>query len=193
MPRLRGPLRREQLMQVATKLFAERGYDATTTAAIAEAAGVTEPVLYRHFAGKREMFAAILNSTILRMIQRWGGILQSTSDPATQIRAIAAGFPKHVEELHDDHRLLHGAIATARDEDVKSVLRAHYDQFVELFAELVRRGQAAGIFQKDIDAVQAAWLLVNLGTGYAFLRLGMGIENVDVRLEVELAIKSLCV
>ena len=42
-------------MDVATKLFARNGYEATTTAAIAEAAGVTEPILYRHFEGKQDL------------------------------------------------------------------------------------------------------------------------------------------
>ena len=42
MPRLKAPQRREQLIEVATKLFARNGYEATTTAAIALAAGVTE-------------------------------------------------------------------------------------------------------------------------------------------------------
>src|SRR5687768_7683292 len=53
MPRLKAAQRREQLISVATRLFAERGYEATTTAAIAEAAGVTEPILYRHFHNKQ--------------------------------------------------------------------------------------------------------------------------------------------
>src|SRR5438067_12182421 len=62
MRRLKAPQRREQLIEVATKLFAKWGYDATTTAAIAEAAGVTEPILYRHFDSKQELFVAIVPS-----------------------------------------------------------------------------------------------------------------------------------
>ena len=58
--RLKAPQRREQLIEVATKLFAKSGYDATTTADIAKAAGVTEPILYRHFESKQELFIAIV-------------------------------------------------------------------------------------------------------------------------------------
>ena len=57
--RLKAPQRREQLIAVATKQFGKFGYDATTTAAIADAAGVTEPILYRHFGSKQELFIAI--------------------------------------------------------------------------------------------------------------------------------------
>ena len=62
MPRLKAPQRREQLIEVATKLFARNGYEATTTAAIALAAGVTEPILYRHFKSKQELFVAIVRA-----------------------------------------------------------------------------------------------------------------------------------
>ena len=60
MARLKAAQRREQLIGVATKLFAKTGYDATTTADIAKAAGVTEPILYRHFESKQELFVAIV-------------------------------------------------------------------------------------------------------------------------------------
>ncbi len=59
MARLKAPQRREQLISVATRQFAKFGYDATTTDAIAKAAGVTEPILYRHFGSKQELFIAI--------------------------------------------------------------------------------------------------------------------------------------
>src|SRR5689334_17648135 len=71
MPRLKAPQRREQLMEVATRLFARLGYDATTTAAIAEAAGVTEPILYRHFESKQELFVAIVKEVSERTMRHW--------------------------------------------------------------------------------------------------------------------------
>src|SRR3954452_2902809 len=74
MPRLKAPQRREQLMEVATKLFARNGYEATTTAAIAEMAGVTEPILYRHFRSKQELFVAIVKAVSDRTLRHWEDI-----------------------------------------------------------------------------------------------------------------------
>src|SRR3954471_19893320 len=71
MPRLKAPQRREQLMEVATKLFAKNGYEATTTAAIAAMAGITEPILYRHFKSKQELFVAIVKSVSGKTIKHW--------------------------------------------------------------------------------------------------------------------------
>ena len=53
---MKAPERRAQVLRVATRLFARFGYARTTTASLARAAGVTEPVLYRHFPSKRALF-----------------------------------------------------------------------------------------------------------------------------------------
>src|SRR5678809_302220 len=107
MPRLKAPQRREQLMEVASKLFAKNGYDATTTAAIAEAAGVTEPILYRHFKSKQEMFVAIVKAVSEQTMQHWQELVRDTTDPAQQIRKISAEIPDHMAQLSDAYHVLH--------------------------------------------------------------------------------------
>ncbi|MFL6546664.1 MAG: TetR/AcrR family transcriptional regulator [Candidatus Udaeobacter sp.] len=53
--------RKEQLIAVAMKLFARKGFRGTTTKEIAKAAGVNQAILFRHFASKDELYAAILD------------------------------------------------------------------------------------------------------------------------------------
>src|SRR5207248_3964206 len=101
MGRLKAPQRREQLIEVATKLFARNGYDATTTAAIALAAGVTEPILYRHFKSKQELFVAIVKAVSDRTMKHWHDLIDGVTDPAEQIRRVAAELPQHMEKLAD--------------------------------------------------------------------------------------------
>ena len=60
-PRMRKADRKRQLMHHAKQLFVTLGYQHTTTEKIAQAAGVTEPVLYRHFANKKTLFIEVLN------------------------------------------------------------------------------------------------------------------------------------
>jgi len=57
--RLSAPARREQLLDVALEVFAHTGYHDTSMNDVAEAAGVTKPVLYQHFESKRELFQAL--------------------------------------------------------------------------------------------------------------------------------------
>src|ERR1051325_10983896 len=101
MPRLKAPQRREQLMDVATKLFAKNGYEATTTAAIAAMAGITEPILYRHFKSKQELFIAIVKAMSDRTMRHWRELIEGVDDPAEQIRRIAAEMPQHMLKLDD--------------------------------------------------------------------------------------------
>jgi len=59
--RMAGEDRRLQLLAVAVSLFSDRGFRGTTTKEIAQAAGVSEAMVFRHFANKEELYAAILD------------------------------------------------------------------------------------------------------------------------------------
>ncbi len=59
--RMAGDERRQQLLRVAMRLFSERGFSGTTTKEIANAAGISEAMVFRHFANKDELYSAILD------------------------------------------------------------------------------------------------------------------------------------
>jgi len=59
---MKGDARREQILQTAVSLFSQRGFSGTTTKEIAKAAGVSEAMVFRHFASKDELYGAILES-----------------------------------------------------------------------------------------------------------------------------------
>ncbi|HTW94526.1 MAG TPA: TetR/AcrR family transcriptional regulator [Tepidisphaeraceae bacterium] len=173
MLRLKAPQRRQQLMTVATRLFAKWGYEATTTAAIADAAGVTEPILYRHFKAKQELFVAIVRDMSDQTVRHFHDLAAPISDPAEKLRAIARGFPDHLRRLSDAYQVIHGALATSRDRKVLAVIREHYQQIEEFFADLIRQGQQSGIFRPHDDPHIHAWHLINLGIGYAMISLNL--------------------
>src|SRR5918997_402597 len=59
--RMAGEDRRRQIVDVAMRLFSERGFRGTTTKEIATAAGVSEAIIFRHFATKDELYTAIID------------------------------------------------------------------------------------------------------------------------------------
>src|SRR3954469_4663921 len=59
--RMAGEERRQQILRVAVHLFSQRGFRGTTTKEIAQAAGISEAMVFRHFATKDELYAAILD------------------------------------------------------------------------------------------------------------------------------------
>ena len=61
--RMKGDERREQILQTAVNLFSQRGFKGTTTKEIARAAGVSEAMVFRHFATKDELYGSILDNT----------------------------------------------------------------------------------------------------------------------------------
>jgi AcrR family transcriptional regulator len=173
MPRLKAPQRREQLMEVATKLFARNGYEATTTAAIALAAGVTEPILYRHFKSKQELFVAIVKVVSDRTMKHWEDLIRGVDDPSEQFRRIAADLPQHMEKLADAYHVLHGALATSRDKKVLAVMKEHYLQIEKFFVKVIGDGQKSGVFRRNMQPRAAAWTLIISGIGYGMIALNL--------------------
>src|SRR5256885_15963897 len=103
MARLKAAQRREQLISVATKLFAKTGYDATTTADIAKAAGVTEPILYRHFESKQELFIAIVRDVSATTMKGWNEAVAGGDDPAEKNRRGSQTMPDHFQRFNDSY------------------------------------------------------------------------------------------
>jgi AcrR family transcriptional regulator len=173
MPRLKAPQRRVQLIEVATKLFARHGYEATTTAAIAEAAGVTEPILYRHFKSKQELFVAIARAMSDQTLKHWHDLIDGVRDPVERIRRVAEKFPSHIQKQADAYHVIHGALCTSRDPKVLKVMKEHYEQIEEFFVGVISDGQKAGIFRAGMDPRVSAWQLINIGIGYAMISLNL--------------------
>ena len=173
MSRLKAPQRREQLLEVAEKIFAKWGYSATTTAAIAQAAGVTEPILYRHFSSKQELFVAITRSVSAQTLERWHELIASAPSSTEKIRTIAREFPAHLHRLQNAYRVIHGALANSRDRRVLNAMKEHYTQLEKFFSAIVTAGQKSGEFRAGLDPKVPAWQLINVGIGYAMVTLNL--------------------
>jgi len=180
MPRLKAAQRREQLIDVATKLFALGGFDATTTAAIASAAGVTEPILYRHFKSKQELFVAIVEEVSNATMDHWRELIAAESEPREQLRMICDALPPHIKRFEDEYHVLHGALSMSRDKKVLAVIREHYEQIEKFFMDIIQHGQKLGSFRRDINAQSAAWQLITTGIGYAMISLNL--QNLDKQM-----------
>jgi len=173
MPRLKAPQRREQLIEVATKLFARNGYEATTTSAIALAAGVTEPILYRHFKNKQELFIAIVRSVSDVTLKAWQAIVAHEQDPIKRIKLCCEAIPDHIRRNGDAYHVLHGALATSRDKKVLAVMKEHYFQIEKFFSKVIQDGQKSGVFRKNMQPRAAAWTLIITGIGYGMIALNL--------------------
>jgi AcrR family transcriptional regulator len=87
-----GRATRGQLIEVATALFAEHGYEGTSVEAVLAAAGVSRGALYYHFAGKEALFTAVLEAVSDRVAAEVTEIISSCTDPVDAVRVGALGW-----------------------------------------------------------------------------------------------------
>ena len=87
-----GRATRGQLIEVATGLFAEHGYDGTSIEAVLTAAGVSRGALYHHFAGKEALFTAVVEALSERILAQQTEIISGCTDPVDALRTGALGW-----------------------------------------------------------------------------------------------------
>ena len=120
--RLTAAERRPLIEQAATRLFAERGFAATTVDDIAEAAGVTKPMLYRHFESKRQLCIALLERARADLIAApLARFTAPGEERRAHLRVMVDAWLDHVEQHPDAARLLFTPITG--DHEVERVQR----------------------------------------------------------------------
>ena len=85
--RMTGPQRREQLLEVGRKLFADKGFEGTSVEEIAAKAGVSKPVVYEHFGGKEGLYAVVVDREIRALLDGINAALRGSRPPARPARA----------------------------------------------------------------------------------------------------------
>jgi AcrR family transcriptional regulator len=104
--RLRAAERRAQLLGVARRLFARDGYRGASMESIAEAAGVTKPVLYQHFSSKRALYSALLANDLGRLTQELEASFSQAEDNEERLRRGFGAYFDFVDRHEDAFRLL---------------------------------------------------------------------------------------
>src|SRR3954469_20623732 len=84
--------RRAQLLDAANEVFTTRGYHAAAMDDIADAAGVSKPVLYQHFESKLDLYLALLDRSCERLAEVVADALSSTDDNAERVVAAVGAF-----------------------------------------------------------------------------------------------------
>jgi AcrR family transcriptional regulator len=137
--RLPAAERRQQLVDTALTLFAERGMHGTSMDDIAEAAGVTKPVLYQHFRSKRALFLELLDDVgkhLLRAITESTAVAES---PRQQVEAGLTAYFRFVADHHASFVLLFGD-GSRRDEEFADAVNRVEETIADFVAALIDAG-----------------------------------------------------
>src|SRR5580704_5407079 len=106
--RLTAGQRRRQLVAVALELFARRGYRATTMDDIAEAAGVTKPLVYQHFSSKRALYLELVDAVAHEMLSAISEATAKAQGPRQQVELGFAAYFQLVVTHEAAFHLLYG-------------------------------------------------------------------------------------
>ena len=132
--RLPGPERREQLLDVAGERFAELGFHALSMEAIAEAAGVSKPVLYQHFPSKRALYVAVVEDAVAEVQRQITQALEGTTDNRERVEGAVQAFFGFVEDPR--FRLLFST-ADSADAEIAGLVDGTHHTVAEAVAKLI--------------------------------------------------------
>lgn len=154
--RMAGEERRHQILAVAVSLFSSKGFRGTTTKEIAQAAGVSEAMVFRHFATKKELYAAILDHKACAGPNFEPELMAAEAikrkDDREVFRCLAVGALEHHEKDPEFQRLLlHSAL------EKHELAQMFFDQFVrkvyEFLGAYIRERQQEGAFAQVEPAI----------------------------------------
>jgi AcrR family transcriptional regulator len=135
--RVPAAARSEQLLDVAERLFARRGYAATSIEAIAREAGVTRPIVYKRFGSKERIYVECLRRARGQMESMLSAAAGHSRDLRTQVELAADAYFRFVERDSQRWRVLFGGEATLPVEFAQEAIEMHLAterRFAELFA-----------------------------------------------------------
>ena len=162
--RLPATERRAALLETACGVFARGSYRGTTTAEIAREAGVTEPILYRHFPSKRDLYLACLDEAWGRVQPLWEKALADEPDPGRWLTAMGVAYLTAKDKRSRLVDLWIQSLSEASDDaEIRRYLRRQIRTVHGFVRDVIVRSQEAGGIQPERDADAEAWIFISIG------------------------------
>ncbi|ORA14014.1 TetR family transcriptional regulator [Mycobacterium asiaticum DSM 44297] len=143
--------RRDELLDLAAVMFAERGLRATTVRDIADGAGILSGSLYHHFASKEEMVDELLRGFLDWLFARYREIVEGNSNPLDRLKGLFMASFEAIEQRHaqvviyqDEAQRLSSQPRFAYIEDLNKQQR-------QMWIDVINQGVAEGYFRPDLD------------------------------------------
>lgn len=142
--RLPAARRRQQLLDVALRVFGEQGFHPASMNDVAEAAGVTKPVLYQHFRSKRDLYREVLTDVGAQLLDAITKATTAASSPHEQVELGFIAYFRWVAANEPAFRVLFGG-GTRRDEEFAAQVAKVEGAIAEAIATLI-----------DVEGLEAA-------------------------------------
>ena len=150
----RSEVTRDKLFTAAVELIGERGYHGTTVDDIVERAGVAKGTVYYHFAGKRELFQALLEDGLQRLSTSFREEVEANDDPREALRCIVHAELRFIHDYQAFSKLLMSELWRA-DRVWREALVLLRSNYVSCVDTVIARGIEQGLFRADLDPQRA--------------------------------------
>ena len=169
--RLPAEERRRAIVEAALRVFSAGSYAGSTTAEIAREAGVSEPVLYRHFASKRDLWVACLDVAWEEFRDGFDAAIATLLDGARQAGGtggprllrggllVAPSVAKWKKALMPN-LWIQGITEAGEDREIRRQVARHMRVVHDHVAGAIRRGQAMGVIPPDRNPDAEAWVMI---------------------------------
>ncbi|MBM3287542.1 MAG: TetR/AcrR family transcriptional regulator [Candidatus Eisenbacteria bacterium] len=177
---------RDRILTAAARLHALRGYDGTSVREIAEAAGVTKPLIYYYFPSKETLFATLLHDAVEFALSGAREILLQEGSPRRQFIELIRSQVALAREFPEIYAFVHEALTMPGPLPLGFDYRQDGRRLIEVFHRVVEEGRRAGEFRDVPPEVVVAMPLAVLGIYVAKVLAGE-IPAIPERMEESLS------
>src|SRR3954469_23836915 len=154
--RLTAVERRQAVLDTACRVFSRSSSRGATTAEIARESGISEPILYRHFGSKRDLYLACLD-------EAWTSFRQvatdaMATDPERCLGAISDAYMAKGRKIRVIDLWIQALNEASEDKMIAAAVRRQIREVHDFFADVIRDGQRRGVIDPDRDPVAEAWI-----------------------------------
>jgi TetR/AcrR family transcriptional regulator len=159
--RLAAPARRQAVLDAAGRVFSRSSYGGATTAEIAREAGISEPILYRHFGSKRDLYLACVDQAWAEL-QEVAAEARATS-PSGCLGVVANAYMASQARVRLVDLWIQALTVASDDPVIAKALKRQIRSLHEFFVTLIRDAQERGEVVAERDPVAEAWIFVASG------------------------------
>jgi len=143
--------RRDELLELAATMFAERGLRATTVRDIADRAGILSGSLYHHFASKEEMVDEVLRDFLEWLFSRYQHIIDSEPNPLERLKGLFMASFDAIEHRHAQVVIYQDEAKRLLSQERFSYLEGLNRKQRQMWVDVLQQGIKDGYFRPDLD------------------------------------------